>query len=244
MKTMLELQAIQSIGNSPTDVQSLTDNQSIFTQLLEEMMSNSASASTNNAANLLGSISELQNSTLSNDSTTKADYLSNFMFNNSSSYIQNSYYDQLLTNNDSILNKDYLNHTGYENVLAGASIYSDIIAQASEKYGVPEKLIAAVIKQESNFNEHAVSSAGATGLMQLMPSTARFLGVQDAKNPVQNIMGGTKYLSQMLTKFDNNIELALAAYNAGPGNVSKYNGIPPFKETVNYVQKVINYYKA
>ncbi len=244
MKTMLELQAIQSIGNSPTDVQSLTDNQSIFTQLLEEMMSNSASASTNNAANLLGSISELQNSTLSNDSTTKADYLSNFMFNNSSSYIPNSYYDQLLTNNDSILNKDYLNHTGYENVLAGASIYSDIIAQASEKYGVPEKLIAAVIKQESNFNEHAVSSAGATGLMQLMPSTARFLGVQDAKNPVQNIMGGTKYLSQMLTKFDNNIELALAAYNAGPGNVSKYNGIPPFKETVNYVQKVINYYKA
>ncbi|WP_421664065.1 lytic transglycosylase domain-containing protein [Lysinibacillus telephonicus] len=250
MKTMLELQAIQSLGNSSTDVQSLTDNQSIFTQLLEEMLTNSSSASANNPADLLGSFSELQNFISTNDSTTiNNDYLSNFLFKSNSSYIPNSYYDQLLqTNSESVFNnyknKDYLNNNGYENVLAGTGIYSDIIANASEKYGVPEKLIAAVIKQESNFNENAVSSAGAIGLMQLMPSTARFLGVQDAKNPVQNIMGGTKYLSQMLEKFDNNIELALAAYNAGPGNVSKYNGVPPFKETINYVQKVINYYKA
>lgn len=250
MKAMLELQAIQSFGNTATDAQSLTDNQFVFTQLLEEMLTNSSSASANNTENLLGSFAKLQDIDSLNDSTTiNNEYLSNFLFKSNSSYIPNSYYDQLLqTNSDSVfnnyINKDYLNNNGYENVLAGASIYSEIIAKASEKYGVPEKLIAAVIKQESNFNENAVSSAGATGLMQLMPSTAKYLGVQDAKNPVQNIMGGTKYLSQMLEKFDNNIELALAAYNAGPGNVSKYNGVPPFRETINYVQKVINYYKA
>ncbi|QPC46083.1 lytic transglycosylase domain-containing protein [Mangrovibacillus cuniculi] len=120
----------------------------------------------------------------------------------------------------------------------------EIIHAASQKYNVPVRLIEAVIKQESGFRKDAVSSAGASGYMQLMPATAKYLGVTDIFNAEQNIMGGTKYLRQMLDKFGQNIELALAAYNAGPGNVDKYNGIPPFKETTNYVKKVTATYYA
>lgn len=127
---------------------------------------------------------------------------------------------------------------------AAPSEYSDIIKAAAEKYQIPEKLISSVIKVESNFNANATSHAGASGLMQLMPSTARSLGVTNIFNPTDNIMGGAKYLSQMLSKYDGNIKLALAAYNAGPGNVDKYGGIPPFKETQNYVNKVTQNYLA
>ena len=122
--------------------------------------------------------------------------------------------------------------------------YDEIIKRAAEKYNVPEKLISSIIKQESNFNPSATSSAGASGLMQLMPGTAKYLGVTNSLDPEQNIMGGAKYISQMLSKFDGNIETALAAYNAGPGAVKKYAGIPPYKETQNYVQKVMNYFQA
>ncbi|OLN23894.1 hypothetical protein BTO30_02565 [Domibacillus antri] len=122
--------------------------------------------------------------------------------------------------------------------------YDDIITRAAEKYNVPKKLIQSVIRQESNFNPSAVSHAGASGLMQLMPATARYLGVQNSFDPEQNVFGGTKYLRQMLDMFDGNTSLALAAYNAGPGNVKKYGGIPPFNETQNYVKKVTGYYHA
>jgi len=129
-----------------------------------------------------------------------------------------------------------------ERVQGRLSSYDEIIKSASEKYKVSEELIKAVITVESAGKSNAMSSAGAKGLMQLMDGTAKDLGVTNAYDPQQNIMGGTKYLSQMLTKYDGNIQLALASYNAGSGNVDKYGGIPPFKETQNYVKKVEQYY--
>ncbi|MBQ7567371.1 lytic transglycosylase domain-containing protein [bacterium] len=121
--------------------------------------------------------------------------------------------------------------------------YDSIIAEASQKYHVDESLIRAVIRQESAFNPQATSYCGAQGMMQLMPETAAELGVKDAYDPRDNIMGGTKYLSRLLDQFDGNMTKAIAAYNAGPGAVQQHGGVPPYPETQNYVDKVLGYYQ-
>ncbi len=116
----------------------------------------------------------------------------------------------------------------------------DIFKEAAEKYNVPEDLLKAIGYHESRFQTDAVSSAGAIGVMQLMPSTADYLGVEDPYDPYQNIMGAAKLLGKLSDMYDGNQSLMLAAYNAGSGNVEKYGGIPPFEETQNYVAKVLS----
>lgn len=118
---------------------------------------------------------------------------------------------------------------------------SNAVAEASQKYNLPPALILGVIKQESGFKPCAESHCGAQGLMQLMPETAKDLGVRNSFDIEQNIDGGCKYLRQMLDQFGGDVKLALAAYNAGPGNVRKYDGIPPFEETQNYVKSILSH---
>ena len=118
----------------------------------------------------------------------------------------------------------------------------DLIDKYAEKNGLDSDFVKAVITQESGFNPNATSKCGAMGLMQLMPSTAEGLGVTNAYDAEQNIMGGTKYLKGLMDRFDNNKSLALAAYNAGPNAVKKYGGIPPYAETQNYVKRVLSNY--
>jgi soluble lytic murein transglycosylase-like protein len=122
----------------------------------------------------------------------------------------------------------------------GSSIDS-LITSYAQRYRLDESLVYAVIRVESNFRADAVSPAGASGLMQLMPATAAEMGVTDIFDPAQNIAGGTQYLSKMLGLFGNNLSLALAGYNAGPGAVRQHNGIPPYKETQNYVREVLRH---
>lgn len=122
--------------------------------------------------------------------------------------------------------------------------YDSIIRQAALRYQLPESLIRAVVHTESNYQPRSVSRAGAMGLMQLMPKTARSLGVDDAFDPTQNVHGGARYLRLLANRYDGDMVLVLAAYNAGAGNVEKYGGVPPFEETRAYVRSVLRRFFA
>ena len=126
----------------------------------------------------------------------------------------------------------------------GATPYDDLIAQAAQANGVDPALLKGLIRQESNFDPNAHSPAGATGLTQLMPATAAGLGVTDPTDPAQAIQGGAKYLRQQLDRFGGDAAKALAAYNAGPGAVQRFGGVPPYAETQAYVQKVLGYARS
>mgnify|MGYP003409567935 CR=1 FL=1 len=230
LRTLMEIQTIQSIGGNDQQTNSvLGSDSSAFSELIEELLATATNEQSAQLENLLGNVYNSENKD----------------GQNVASYLQSLVYEGQLNVPPSVLealSSSITNSTELTN--ASHTDYKVIIEEAAIKYNVPAKLIESVIKHESGFNPLAVSSAGATGLMQLMPSTAKYLGVTDLTNPTQNIMGGTKYLRQMLDKFNGDMSLALAAYNAGPGNVAKYDGIPPFKETQNYVKKVLDTYST
>jgi hypothetical protein len=144
---------------------------------------------------------------------------------------------------DTLLNKDMDSGNGLsEDTGQNPDMFNNIIREASQRFMIPEQLISAVIKQESNFDQTAVSPKGAMGLMQLMPGTADFLGVDDPFNAEENIFGGTQYLRELINLYNGNLNKALAAYNAGPRRVGE--DIPDIPETKDFIQSVLDYYNA
>ncbi|XRD25694.1 lytic transglycosylase domain-containing protein [Lysinibacillus fusiformis] len=248
LRSLMEIQALQTLGSTDgSSTNALTDNQSIFSDMMNELLGDASTASNAKLSSLLG-LGTASADIFNQLANTSEGTLESLLYKGSNAvYVPESVKQALASSYghiklDSYVSDNVIGSTAYANSLAGADQYAAIIEKASATYGVPEKLIAAVIKQESNFNPSVVSHAGAQGLMQLMPQTAQYLGVTNAFDPEQNIMAGAKYLRQMLDKFNNDPTLALAAYNAGASRVTKYGGIPPFKETQNYVKKVMNYF--
>lgn len=255
LQKFIQLQTLslltQSTDNSSSSsTTGTTDFSSLLTQALTD------ESTTSNADQSLGLFSNLTSNSTSENNSNTMQLLASLLGNMSSTTQQNNGLGSVLSSSPTSMYSNYINtynnnaaYTGTEAITGtttsttSSSNYDRIIAEAADTYGIPEKMIKAVIQQESNFNTKATNSSGAAGLMQLMPATAKSLGVTNVYDPQQNIMAGTKYLKQMLNQFGD-YSTMLAAYNAGPGNVSKYNGIPPFTETKNYVNKIMNSYNA
>lgn len=201
-----------------------------FSEYLNESMANS---SENKINNMDGSILiEKNNKIIDNGKIIDED-----IFNGKLSF---GIYDDITNNFAKAINAYKKTSASFPNT------YDNIIKEASKKYSVPENLIKAVIKQESNYIPDAISDKGAIGLMQIMPSTGALLGIDDKellKDPYINIMTGTKYLSQMLNRYDGRLDLSLSAYNAGPNLVDRLQRIPNIDETKNYVKNIIGYIK-
>jgi len=148
--------------------------------------------------------------------------------------------DQIINNT-----RDILQNTDFRSIFRHKKehLFHPIILQEADRHEIDPALVKAIIMAESGYNPNAISEKGAKGLMQLMPSTAQALGVEDVFNPQQNISGGVRYFKKLVNRFDGDIKLALAAYNAGSKKVRHYQGIPPYKSTHYYIEKVFKYYK-
>lgn len=238
LQVLMDINSMQSFGAVNSFSENTQSTPSIFNSMLEEMLGNlpqhnSVSSNSLNASSLLGSTSNTESLRYNgyNEVFKPASLVS--LLNASKS----------TTSPVGAATVDPITSTGSKSTSYNGK-YENIIKDAAQKYNLPERLISSVIKHESSFKNNTVSHAGAQGLMQLMPGTAKFLGVTNSFDPAQNINGGAKYLRQMLNQFNGNMELAIAAYNAGPGNVKKYGGIPPFKETQNYVKRVLNTFNS
>lgn len=215
-RILMDIQALQNFGTVQSALQQSNESSTLFSTMLGEILANTQQSFNQNG---------VQNPLMYTG--TKPIYIPS-----STNYAQS-----IFTETKKL--ESTLRQSGQQK-----NNFEDIIQRAAEKYKIPARLISSIVKHESNFNPKTVSHAGAQGLMQLMPGTARYLGVQNSFDPEQNIDGGARYLKQMLDQFNGDYKLALAAYNAGPGNVKKYGGIPPFKETQNYVKKVLNSFYA
>lgn len=148
--------------------------------------------------------------------------------------------DQIINNT-----RDILQNTDFRSIFRHKKerLFHPIIIEEADRHEIDPALVKAIIMAESGYNPNAISEKGAKGLMQLMPSTAQDLGVEDVFNPQQNISGGVRYFKKLVNRFDGDIKLALAAYNAGSKKVRHYQGIPPYKSTHYYIEKVFKYYK-
>ncbi|NHM32974.1 lytic transglycosylase domain-containing protein [Neobacillus terrae] len=227
LKAMLELKAFQGFGSSSEE----QDNSNMFTDLLNQLLGDQERPSFTSDPSNQGStdVNLVNDLTLPEISNTVTPMVPGLIAANSLGWIGKA---------------PIVPPAGTSQNQNSSQKYDDIIEKASRLYQVPAKLIRSVMQHESSFNPNAVSRTGASGLMQLMPGTARAMGAENTLDPEQNILAGTKYLRQLMDKYDGNIHYTIAAYNAGPGNVDKYGGIPPFKETQNYVRKVTGSFLA